>query len=138
MGRTATAWKIVGSVLVVTATVGALLWTSLREEIQLWKFVDEVGSAPAGRRLNVGGRVRAVRADPQTLQYEFEIESRPPRPAAVLTAHYRGLVPDTFKVGAEVVATGQLAADGRLAVETVMAKCPSKYEVPSGGPLVAK
>ena len=47
-----------------------------------------------------------------------------------MTASYRGLVPDTFKSGAEVVATGKIAADGTLAVvpDGIMAKCPSKYD----------
>ena len=59
------------------------------------------------------------------------------RPVAVVQARYRGLVPDTFRVGAEVVATGVVGADGRLAAETIMAKCPSKYEV-KGGPALAQ
>jgi cytochrome c-type biogenesis protein CcmE len=127
-----TAWKIVLSVLVVVGVVSALLYASMKEEIQLWKSVDEVAAAPGslqGKRLNVGGHVLSLTADRKSLDYRFEIESRPPRPHAVLKAHYRGVVPDTFKTGGEVVATGKLAADGTLEAETIMAKCPSKYEM---------
>jgi cytochrome c-type biogenesis protein CcmE len=128
--------KVVATVTVLVGTVTTLLWTSMKEELQLWKFADEVAGAPLnGQRLNVGGTVRSLTVDSRSLRYRFEIESRPPRPPAVVQADYQGLVPDTFKVGAEVVATGRIGLDGRLAAESVMAKCPSKYE--AKGPAVA-
>jgi cytochrome c-type biogenesis protein CcmE len=121
--------KVAATVTVMVSVVTALLWTSMTEELQLWKFADEVPALPAnGQRLNVGGNVRSLTVDPRSLRYRFEIESRPPRPLAVVQADYQGLVPDTFKVGAEVVATGRLRSDRRLAVDTIMAKCPSKYD----------
>jgi cytochrome c-type biogenesis protein CcmE len=133
-----TAWKIVLSVVVVVGAVSGLLWASLKEEIQLWKSPDEVAQSPStfrGKRLNVGGRVLSLAADRNTLNYNFEIESRPPRPHAVVKARYHGLVPDTFKTGGEVVATGKIADDGTLVAETIMAKCPSKYDM-KGGPAI--
>jgi len=126
-----TAWKIVASVVVVVGAVSGLLWASLKEEIQLWKSPNEVVAgleSLRGKRLNVGGHVLSLTADKSSLVYNFEIESRPPNPKAVVKARYRGLVPDTFKTGGEVVATGKLADDGTLVAETIMAKCPSKYE----------
>jgi cytochrome c-type biogenesis protein CcmE len=133
-----TAWKIVASVVVVVGAVSGLLYASMKEEIQLWKSVDEVQATPnnfQGKRLNVGGHVKSLSADRHSLDYVFEIESRPPRPYAVMKAHYRGVVPDTFKTGGEVVATGKLGPGGLLQAETIMAKCPSKYEA-KGGPAV--
>jgi cytochrome c-type biogenesis protein CcmE len=130
-----TAWKIVLSVVVVVGAVSGLLWASLKEEIQLWKSPDEVVQSPGafkGKRLNVGGHVLSLTADRAALDYNFEIESRPPRPHAIVKARYHGLVPDTFKTGGEVVATGKIADDGTLVAETVMAKCPSKYEQKGG------
>jgi cytochrome c-type biogenesis protein CcmE len=134
-----TAWKIVASVVIVIGAVSSLLYASMKEEIQLWKSPDEVQAAPHafdGKRLNVGGHVLSLTGDRKTLDYRFEIESRAPRPHAIVKAHYRGLVPDTFKTGGEVVATGKLAANGILEAETIMAKCPSKYEA-KGGPAIS-
>jgi cytochrome c-type biogenesis protein CcmE len=133
-----TAWKIVLSVVVVVGAVSGLLYASLKEEIQLWKSPDEVAQTPdafKGKRLNVGGHVLSLTGDRNSLVYNFEIESRPPRPHAIMKARYRGLVPDTFKPGGEVVATGKIADDGTLVAETIMAKCPSKYEQ-KGGPAI--
>jgi cytochrome c-type biogenesis protein CcmE len=133
-----TAWKIVASVAVVVTVVGGLLYQSLKQEIQLWKSPDEVVTSLAalkGKKLNVGGHVLSLTADKNSLVYNFEIESRPPSPHAVVKARYRGLVPDTFKTGGEVVATGKLSDDGILVADTIMAKCPSKYEQ-KGGPAI--
>ena len=48
----------------------------------------------------------------------------------MIDVEYRGLVPDNFKPGAEVMAKGSLTSDNRLVVdkEGIDAKCPSKYE----------
>lgn len=129
------AWKIVASVAVVTGAVAFLLHASMKEGAEYYKHVDEVMSSVdswRGKRLQVHGNVvdDSIEQATGTLLYRFKIESRPPRPHAVIAATYSGLVPDTFKSGAEVVAKGTLAADNRLEVvpDGIMAKCPSKYE----------
>lgn len=148
------AWKIVLSVVVVTGAVGFLLSRSMKEGAEYYKHVDEVMAAPDAlrtKRLQVHGNVvnDSIEQVKGTLQYRFKIEtgamSRPaPRPAAVITATYTGIVPDTFKSGAEVVAKGSLGPDNVLAVvpDGIMAKCPSKYDakgsaLPAGGPAAA-
>src|SRR6185295_3389488 len=96
------AWKIVASVVVVAGAVAFLLSRSLKEGAESYKHVDEVMAnvtSMHGKRLQ-----------------------------AVISANYTGLVPDTFKSGAEVVARGMLGDNERLDVipDGIMAKCPSK------------
>jgi cytochrome c-type biogenesis protein CcmE len=134
------AWKIVLSVVVVTGTVGYLLKASVKEGVDAYRHVDEVMANPAryqGRHLQVHGNVvpGSIEQAKGTLNYRFKIETGPmsrpePRPEAVISAAYTGLVPDTFKDGAEIVAKGTLGPDGKLDVvpDGIMAKCPSKYE----------
>tara|TARA_B100001971_G_C17881957_1_gene378567 strand:+ start:44 stop:430 length:387 start_codon:yes stop_codon:yes gene_type:complete len=40
---------------------------------------------------------------------------------------YQGVVPDTFKVGIEVVVEGKINSEGIFQAHTLMTKCPSKY-----------
>ena len=134
VGR-ATALKIVASVVVVAGAVGFLLTKSMKQGAEYYKHVDEVTSNLdhlRGMRLQVHGNVvdGSIEQAKGTLLYRFKIESRAPRAPAVITATYDGLVPDTFKSGAEVVAKGTLTADNQLAVvpDGIMAKCPSKYD----------
>ena len=134
------AWKIVLSVVVVTGAVGFLLSRSMKEGAEYYKHVDEVMAAPdtlRTKRLQVHGNVvrGSIEQAKGTLQYRFKIESRPPRAPAVISATYTGLVPDTFKSDAEVVAKGTIGSDNVLAIvpDGIMAKCPSKYDAPKGG-----
>lgn len=41
---------------------------------------------------------------------------------------YRGLVPDTFKPGAEVIVEGGMSGSSSFSARTLMTKCPSKYQ----------
>jgi cytochrome c-type biogenesis protein CcmE len=129
------AWKIVLSVVAVTGAVGYMLKASVSTGAEYYKHVDEVMAKTAdwhGKRLQVHGNVvdGSIEQAKGTLTYRFKIESRPPRPPAIISATYTGLVPDTFKSGAEVVAKGTLGPDDKLDVipDGIMAKCPSKYD----------
>ena len=133
------AWKIVASVVVVTGAVGFIVWRSVGDDAQAYKHVDEVMANVTsfhGKRLQVHGNVvdGSIERIPGTLKYRFQLESREPRAHAVISASYSGLVPDTFKSGAEVVARGMLGDNERLEVipDGITAKCPSKYEAGKG------
>jgi cytochrome c-type biogenesis protein CcmE len=137
----ASAIKILASVAVVASAVGYMLTSSMKQGAEYYKHVDEVVSnmdAWRGKRLQVHGNVvdGSIEQAKGTLLYRFKIESRAPRPPGVITATYNGLVPDTFKSGAEVVAKGTLTSDNQLAVipDGIMAKCPSKYEADKNAP----
>ena len=41
---------------------------------------------------------------------------------------YRGIAPDTFTDGVDVVVEGRLGADGTFRATTLLAKCASRYE----------
>jgi cytochrome c-type biogenesis protein CcmE len=128
------ALKIVATVIGIGGAIALLLTASISKGAEYYKHVDEVMSSIdswRGKRLQVHGHVvdGSIEQAKGTLLYRFKIESRAPRAPAVITATYTGLVPDTFKSGAEVVAKGTLTADNQLDVvpDGIMAKCPSKY-----------
>jgi cytochrome c-type biogenesis protein CcmE len=122
--------KIAATAVVLVAALMGLMYTSLSEGTEYYKHVDEVMADAAawhGKNLQLHGYVveNSVLQKPDTLQYRFQVHSN----GKVVTAHYTGVVPDTFKGGAEVVLKGRLGPEG-FAVHRngVMAKCPSKYE----------
>lgn len=134
------AWKIVLSVVAITGAVAFMLRASVKEGAEYYRHVDEVMADAGqlrGKRLQVHGHVvpGSIEQAKGTLMYRFKIETGPmsrpePRKPAMISASYTGLVPDTFKDGAEVVAKGTLTPDNKLDVvaDGIMAKCPSKYE----------
>jgi cytochrome c-type biogenesis protein CcmE len=126
----AKAIKIGATAVVLVSALMGLMYTTLDEGTEYYTHVDEVmadASAWHGKRLQLHGFVveNSVLKKPDTLQYRFQIHSN----GKVVAASYTGVVPDTFKGGAEVVLKGRLGPDGFVVdPKGVMAKCPSKYE----------
>lgn len=119
--------KIGATVLVIGLALVGLMYSTLSEGTEYYKHVDEVMKDPAawqGKRLQLHGFVADLRQRPDSLDYKFQVENN----GKVITARYTGVVPDTFKNGAEVVLKGRLDGDGfDVEPNGVMAKCPSKY-----------
>ncbi len=54
--------------------------------------------------------------------------------ARELPVRYAGQVPDTFENGADVVVEGIFRGQSVFEADTMLAKCPSKYEVSTSAP----
>ena len=127
--------KIGLTIFVLVAAFGALLFTTLQDNLQYYKYVDEVAMAPQewyGKKLQVHGYVvpGTIFGKSDTLEYRFDLQ----RNGKVISATYKGPRPDNFKDDAEVVLTGQFTPHGFDATD-MTAKCPSKYEeAPPAGP----
>jgi cytochrome c-type biogenesis protein CcmE len=124
--------KIGVTTLVLATVFGVLLYTTLGESMQYYKYVDEVvGSQTdwSGKKLQVHGYVvpGSIGKKRDALEYRFQIQ----RNGKTMTAFYNGITPDTFKDDSEVVLTGVLTKEGFVAND-MTAKCPSKYEAASG------
>ncbi|WP_396625714.1 cytochrome c maturation protein CcmE [Luteitalea sp.] len=125
--------KIAISTLVLGLAFSAMLYSSLSEDTQYYKHVDEVMTQPSpwyGKRLQLHGHASDIRRKPDSLDYRFDVAYN----GQVVKASYTGIVPDTFKDGSEVVVKGTLGPDGFVVEPNgVMAKCPSKYDPASPG-----
>ena len=120
--------KIGVTSIVLVAAFGMLLYSTLGESMQYYKYVDEVVAQPSaweGKKLQVHGNVvpGSIGRKRDSFEYKFDIQ----RNGKVITAFYTGIPPDTFKDDSEVVLTGRLTQDGFIASD-MTAKCPSKYE----------
>ena len=129
--------KIALTVLVLGAAFGGLFYTTLAEGTEYYKHVDEVMVSPQpwyGKRLQLHGYLTkdSIRRKRESLDYRFTIENK----GQTVTASYSGVVPDTFKDGAEVVLKGRLGPHGfDVEPDGVMAKCPSKYNASPDAPV---
>jgi cytochrome c-type biogenesis protein CcmE len=124
--------KIGVTTLVLATVFGVLLYTTLGESMQYYKYVDEVVGSQSdwtGKKLQVHGYVvpGSIGMKRSTLEYRFDIQ----RNGKTMRAYYTGIVPDTFKDDSEVVLTGVLTKEGFVAND-MTAKCPSKYEAAPG------
>jgi cytochrome c-type biogenesis protein CcmE len=118
------------SLVVIGGALSALLFVTMQGNAQFYKHVDEVMPQAQqwyGKNLQLHGFVVAntIMRRPDSLDYRFKIQNND----SVVLASYTGVVPDTFKDGAEVVLTGHLSPDGfHVDPNGVTAKCPSKYD----------
>lgn len=122
--------RVLVTVLILGGAFITVLATSMRENTQFYKHVDEVMPQAAAwydKGLQLHGFVvdGSIMKRPNSLDYRFKVKNGD----SEVLASYTGVMPDTFKDGAEVVLKGRLSPAG-FAVEPngVMAKCPSKYE----------
>lgn len=85
----------------------------------------EQGDRIARDNVRVTGRVvpGSIDWDPENITLRFSLTDEE-RELPVL---YKGIVPDTFKVGNSVVVQGGTKSDGVFHADTIVTRCPSKY-----------
>ena len=121
--------KLILISLITVSIFGYLIYTGLRDTMTYYLTVPEVlaGTTEAkNKTIRVGGNVfpDSVRWDPKNLKLFFKIGDG----EASLNVDYRGVVPDSFKPGREVIIEGIYDGKGKLIASTIMPKCGSKYE----------
>jgi cytochrome c-type biogenesis protein CcmE len=144
---------LVGFVLIIAAIV-YLVVTQTRNTAQYFFTVEELkakGSAEIGRGVRLSGAVigDSIQYDSQTLTLRFtianvtndlrEIDQRgglaqvlyeavnDPN-AARIEVVYVGPKPDLMKPEAQAIVEGRLGEDGVFRAETLLLKCPTRYE----------
>jgi cytochrome c-type biogenesis protein CcmE len=120
--------RAIVSALVLIGVFSVVLYVTMRNSAQPYKHVDEIAGNPQewyGRSMQLHGYAEDIKVRPSTLDYRFEVKNN----GQVIRASYTGVVPDTFKDGAEIVVKGRLGPEGFVVEPNgVMAKCPSRYE----------
>ncbi len=121
---------LIGGIIVFLA-IGYLSFMGFQSAATYYYEVGELleqGSLIYGENVRVNGQVApgSVEQESQGRILRFtmiDIEGEESLPVV-----FQGVAPDTFKEDAEVVAEGQLNSNGVFQANTILAKCPSKYE----------
>lgn len=76
--------------------------------------------------IKMGARVvpGTIRREPGGREFQFVVTDG----ARDVPVIYRGLAPDTFTDGVDVVVEGRMGQDGTFRATTLLAKCASRYE----------
>ncbi len=96
-------------------------------------FLDVAQAKDLGRdklsNVRLFGTVRAegIERPAQGLGVSFTLEDQFDK-SVTMPVSYTGVVPDTFKEGAEVIVEGDCRPDGAFQARVLMTKCPSKYQ----------
>ena len=122
---------LIGGALVL-GTSGYLAATSIRDTATFYLTPTELATKIAGdarfvdRGVKVGARVvtGTIERDPSGRSLSFKMTDG----EHTYAVNYRGIAPDTFTDGVDVVVEGKLGADGTFHATTLLAKCASRYE----------
>jgi cytochrome c-type biogenesis protein CcmE len=124
---------VVGATL-IAAAVSYLVWAGIRTTSMYYFDMDEFlaqRQVHVGEALRVKGWVRqgSMHWDARTNDLSFELARQDE--SAPVPVSYRGILPDMFAEGREVVIEGRWQ-DGALTARQIMTSCPSKYEPAPG------
>ncbi len=125
--------KIAVAVVVFILAGAYLAYSGARSSMSYYLTVGELLDRAATMRaadVRLSGHVveGTIRRDPVAGTLVFVVTDG----TRHLPVQYRGIVPDAFKDGAEVVAEGRFSGQAFIAVR-LFAKCPSKFETADGG-----
>ncbi|MGJ8629956.1 MAG: cytochrome c maturation protein CcmE [Glaciecola sp.] len=114
----------------------SLMLFALNDNIDLFytpsEIIDGKGKAAVkpqvGQRLRIGGMVveGSVQRNQETLAVEFDLVDIGP----IVTVSYTGILPDLFREGQGIVATGVLQEGNLIVAEEVLAKHDEEYMPP--------
>ena len=126
--------QLVVVALVLLSAVGYLVYSGLQTNVY-YQTVGELrggGAAVAGRPVRVSGLVdegSIVRQEGGSiLRFSMSDDS------GSIPVVYKGAVPDIFQPGIEVVVEGKYAPGGEFTADTLLAKCPSKFDTAQAEP----
>jgi cytochrome c-type biogenesis protein CcmE len=122
---------LIGGALVL-GTAGYLMATSIRETGTYYLTPTELATKlqadPSFRNtgVKIGARVvpGSIKRVPGGREYEFTVTDG----ARVVPVVYKGIAPDTFTDGVDVVVEGRMDGEGTFHATTLLAKCASRYE----------
>ena len=116
----------------VVAVAGYLMATSISATGMYYVTPTEMSTKLAedpslhGVGIKLGARVvpGSIKREAGGREYAFVVTDG----AKQIPVHYRGIAPDTFTDGVDVVVEGRMGQDGTFRATTLLAKCASRYE----------
>ncbi len=121
--------KLATGAVIVVAAIGYLMFSGSSGNTAFFMTVPELQAQTQdmrGAALRIAGKVTEdpIHWDVQQLSLAFTMGEGDAR----IPVRYKGVKPDMFQAGAEVIVEGQIGPDGALQANNLMTSCPSKYE----------
>ena len=119
--------------VLLAGAIGLMLY-ALSNNIDLFYTPSEIINGKEGKRPQIGQRLRiggmvvegSVERNQDSLAVEFDLVDTGPK----VTVSYSGILPDLFREGQGIVATGVLQAGNIIIADEVLAKHDEEYMPP--------
>jgi cytochrome c-type biogenesis protein CcmE len=76
-----------------------------------------------GVKVRLTGKIVPKSLESHSEYYEFKVTDGKEE----ITVVYKGVLPNSFQDGADVIADGYVQEDGKFKANSLLVKCPSKY-----------
>jgi cytochrome c-type biogenesis protein CcmE len=141
-GRRPKIGRLAIGIALVAAALSYLVYAGTKDNLVYYYEIDEVQAAAAKMdgKIRISGDVveGSIAKNEESREIRFAIRGAKAEGAAEAAASattgetipvvYAGTVPDIFREGIQVVVEGRMRSDGTFEAETLLAKCPSKYQ----------
>lgn len=129
-------WGFLIAGVAILAAVAYLVVANTGATAEYYMTIPQLRSCStcAGKMVRVAGFVaqNGLVKDNATQTVRFIITDNAQVMTQTMPVVYKGIVPDAFKAGAQVVVEGTYA-NGAFQASTVLAKCPSKFQAATPG-----
>jgi cytochrome c-type biogenesis protein CcmE len=121
--------RLLAGLGVIVIAVAVLLWVGLGRGAVYYYSVSELKAKGSAQHVRVSGDLAGDSLSGSGTSFTFTIYDRD-EPAKTVKILFASALPDAFKnePGFEVVAEGDYDGNGTFAAESLITKCPSKYE----------
>lgn len=115
--------------IIILAVIAYVTFSSFQSNSVYYYTLQEVNAQHArlvGQNVRVNGPLdkNSIQLDQKNMILKFDLKDG----ENVVPVVYQGVVPDTLTTGESVVAEGHLDSQGVFQANTILVKCPSKYE----------
>ncbi len=115
--------------IIILAVLAYVTFSSFQSNAVYYYTLKEFGAQQGklvGQNVRINGPLdlSSIQNDQKTLELKFNLKDGD----TVLPVVYHGVAPDTLKTGESVVAEGHLDKSGVFLADSILVKCPSKYE----------
>jgi cytochrome c-type biogenesis protein CcmE len=129
---------LVLGILVGVSVAGALALSAFRQNVTFYFVPSQVaqGGTKPGQQIRLGGMVEkgSVSRQPGSMEVHFTVTDF----KHTIPVVYSGVLPDLFREGAGVIASGEMQPDGTFHADEVLAKHDENYRPPGiGAPKLA-
>jgi cytochrome c-type biogenesis protein CcmE len=125
-------------ILIGISIAAVLVLQALEENAMFFRSPSEIvnGEVPTGRTFRLGGLVveGSFNREPGSLEATYEVTDN----KSTVTVSYTGVLPDLFKEGQGMIATGSLRPDGIFVADEVLAKHDENYMSPEVAKMLAE
>jgi len=131
--------RFIFTLLFASLIVSYLVFAAVHQTAKAEVTVSELQSKPGPRKnIRLGARVAEGEikyTNEAERQLSFFVEDIEGKAEQIIPVNYKGTVPDTLKVGRDVILEGSYNGESFIAT-SLLTQCPSKYQPPEPGTTV--